>query len=567
MDLLIEIYSEEIPARMQRAACANSQTLLSTLLTEQGLSFTEIGGYIAPQRLTVFAKGLPETTKALTEQRRGPRESASEAAMAGFLKSTGMALDQLTLRDGYYYAEIVSAARPVESMLPDVLHGLLDQMPWPKSMRWHNPATNDFTRSWIRPIRAITVMLDAKAISFPVKGLDLTTGNQTFGHRFLAPAAIQLTGLSNHVEQLRKADVIVDYKERRKAVWDAISATAATKNLVLQEDETLLDEVTGLVDFPYAHLGVIDSTFTHLPAEVLSTSMRVHQKYFTLCTKDGAIAPYFGVLTNVPTRTNNRLMMDGLERVLRARLSDASFFYETDRAIALDDLVKKLDSIVFHEKLGSVGDKVRRLEAVATDASVKRAAHICKSDLVTQMVGEFPELQGIMGRIYATLQGESTDVALALEEYYQPLGPSKATPTAPISRTLALIDKMDTLVGFLGSGIKPTGSKDPLAIRRTALGIIRLIVEADKDDVDLASAINTSISTYKTQGIDLSPKTVDDVLEFIQLRFNVYVRDRYAREVVDAILGDNVRTNNMWAIAREIQNAAQIQNTAMNTKR
>jgi glycyl-tRNA synthetase beta chain len=552
MDLLIEIYSEEIPARMQRAALDNSKEILSKLLTEQGLTFTEVGSYIAPQHLAIFAKGLPEKTESLTEERRGPRTNAPDAAMAGFLKSTGMTTDQLEIRGDYYYANIVLDARPVNEMLPDVVHGLLDQMPWPKSMRWHNPATNDFTRSWIRPIRAITVMLDDKAISFSVKGLDLTTGNTTFGHRFMKPEAIQLKGLNSYVEQLRAAHVIACFAERRAAVWDAMTKAAAAKNLTIQPDETLLDEVTGLVDFPYAHLGEINSAFMHLPAEVLSTSMRVHQKYFTLLTKDGAIAPYFGVLTNVPARPDNHLMMDGLERVLRARLSDAAFFYDTDRAVPLNDLVKKLDSIVFHEKLGSVGDKVRRLETVAVDVAAKRAAHLCKSDLVTHMVGEFPELQGIMGRIYAALQGESADVALALEEYYQPLGPSKATPTAPVSRALALIDKMDTLVGFLGSGIKPTGSKDPLAIRRTALGIIRLIVEAIADDVDLTDAINKAISAYKTQGIELSAKTVEDVLEFIQLRFHVYVRDRCPREKADEILGESVRITDMWKIARKI---------------
>ena len=552
MDLLIEIYSEEIPARMQRAALDNSKEILSELLTEQGLTFTEVGSYIAPQRLAIFAKGLPAKTEALTEERRGPRLNAPEAALAGFLKSTGMTVDQLETRGDYYYAHIVSAARPVNEMLPDVLHGLLDQMPWPKSMRWHNPAVNDFTRSWIRPIRAITVMLDDKAVSFPVKGLDLTTGDTTFGHRFMKPEAIQLTGLSNYVEQMRAANVIVDFEERRKAVWDAMTKAAAVKNLTIQPDETLLDEVTGLVDFPYAHLGEINSAFMHLPAEVLSTSMRVHQKYFTLLTKDGAIAPYFGVLTNVPARPDNHLMMDGLERVLRARLSDAAFFYDTDKAIQLADLVKKLDAIVFHEKLGSVGDKVHRLESVAADVTVRRAAHLCKSDLVTHMVGEFPELQGIMGRIYATLQGEPAEIALALEEYYQPLGPSKATPTALVSRALALIDKMDTLVGFLGSNIKPTGSKDPLAIRRTALGIIRLIVEAEADDVNLTDTINKAIVAYKAQGIELSAKTVDDVLEFIQLRFQVYIRDRCPREKADEILGENVRVTDMWKIAQKI---------------
>ncbi|MES2252690.1 MAG: glycine--tRNA ligase subunit beta [Pseudomonadota bacterium] len=559
MDLLIEIYSEEIPARMQRAALTNSKTLLSVLLSEQGLTFTESGSYIAPQRLALFAKGLPEYTSQITEERRGPRIDAPEAAISGFLKSTGMTLVQLAKRDGYYYANIVTDGRPVESMLPDLLHDFLDKMPWPKSMRWHNPATNDFTRSWIRPIRAITVVLNAhweeQTISFPVKGLDLITNNKTFGHRFLKPKSIQLTGIWQYTDQLRAANVIVDFEERRAAVWQAMSDAASVKKLVIQEDETLLDEVTGLVDFPYAHLGTINEAFMHLPAEVLSTSMRVHQKYFTLRTKDGTIAPYFGVITNVPAQPHNRLMLDGFERVLRARLSDASFFYETDRAILLTDLVKKLDAIIFHEKLGSVGDKVRRLEAVAADESVKRAAFLCKSDLVTHMVGEFPELQGIMGRIYATLQGEGPEVALALEEYYQPLGPSKTTPTSPASRSLALIDKIDTLVGFLGSGIKPTGSKDPLAIRRTALGIIRLIVEAEADDVELVDWIENAIEAYKEQNIMLSHTTTDDVLAFIQLRFNVYVRDRYAREIVDAVLdnlGENVRPTNMWEIARQI---------------
>lgn len=554
MDLLIEIYSEEIPARMQRAALDNSKKILTDLFIEQGIQFNMIESYIAPQRLALFANIHEKKTVPKFEVRRGPRINAPEIAILGFLKSTGKTLEELIKAEseGYYYAEMTSEPEEVESVLSYTIHGLLDSMPWPKSMRWHNPVTNDFTRSWIRPIRAITVMLDDKMISFPVKGLDLTTGNTTYGHRFLKPEAIQLKGLNHYVEQLRTAQVIVDFAKRRQAVWDAMTKAAATKNLIIQPDETLLDEVTGLVDFPYAHLGEIDKAFVHLPAEVLSTSMRVHQKYFTLLTKDGTIAPYFGVVTNVSARTDNRLMMDGLERVLRARLSDAAFFYGTDRAIQLADLVKKLDSIVFHEKLGSVGDKVRRLEAVAPNAAIKRAAFLCKSDLVTHMVGEFPELQGIMGRIYATLQGESADVAFALEEYYQPLGPSKATPTAPVSRALALIDKMDTLVGFLGSGIKPTGSKDPLAIRRTALGIIRLIVEAKQDDVDLSDAINKAIAAYKTQGIEVSTNTVEEVLEFIQLRFQVYIRDRCTREKADEILDENVRITDMWNIARKI---------------
>jgi glycyl-tRNA synthetase beta chain len=300
-------------------------------------------------------------------------------------------------------------------------------------------------------------------------------------------------------------------------------------------------------------LGEINDAFMHLPAEVLSTSMRVHQKYFTLRQSDGTIAPYFGVITNVPTQPSNRLMLDGLERVLRARLSDALFFYDTDKVIPLTDLVAKLDSIIFHEKLGSVGDKIRRLQTVTKDPAVQRAAFLCKSDLVTHMVGEFPELQGVMGKIYATLQGEAVDVALALEEHYQPLGPSKKTPTAAISRALALIDKMDTLVGLLGSGIKPTGSKDPLAIRRTALGIIRLIVENDTNDIDLKASLAKAIEAFAAQNIVLSPNTIDDVIEFITLRFHVYLRDRYPRDVVDAVLNDNATLLDMWKLTRSIE--------------
>jgi glycyl-tRNA synthetase beta chain len=553
MDLLIDIYSEETPARMQRAALSNGQDLLSTLLTEQGLSFTDVGAYISPMHFTVFAKDVPLATQSLTEERRGPRENAPEAALSGFLKSTGMTIDQLVLRDGYYYAEIVSAPRDTAAILPDIVHAFLGRMPWPKTMRWHNPQTNDFTRPWIRPIRALNVMMDDKPVIFPINGLDLETSNKTYGHRFLKPGVMNLTGLSNFKAQMRSANIIVDFEERRTAVWDALSKVAAAKNLTIQIDDILLDEVTGLVDFPYAHLGEINDAFMHLPAEVLSTSMRVHQKYFTLRQSDGTIAPYFGVITNVPTQPSNRLMLDGLERVLRARLSDALFFYDTDKVIPLTDLVAKLDSIIFHEKLGSVGDKIRRLQTVTKDPAVQRAAFLCKSDLVTHMVGEFPELQGVMGKIYATLQGEAVDVALALEEHYQPLGPSKKTPTAAISRALALIDKMDTLVGLLGSGIKPTGSKDPLAIRRTALGIIRLIVENDTNDIDLKASLAKAIEAFAAQNIVLSPNTIDDVIEFITLRFHVYLRDRYPRDVVDAVLNDNATLLDMWKLTRSIE--------------
>ena len=555
MDLLIEIYCEEIPARMQRDALVNSQTLFSRLLSDHGISFSEVGSYIATQRLALFAKGVPAETDAVKEDRRGPRIGAPEAAIEGFLKSTGLSRDALAQRDGYYYADIVHEGKALSALFPTILHAFLDQMPWPKSMRWHNPKTNNFTRPWIRPIRSIACLLDEKPVVFGVEGLDLQTGGYTYGHRFLEPRQIKLKGLRDYKDQLLEAKVIVDFDARRDAISTFLAQKAAVKGLTIQVDEALLDEVTGLVDYPFAHLGVINDAFMHLPEDVLSTSMRVHQKYFTLRQQNGSIAPYFGVITNVPANPEKNLMIDGLERVLRARLSDAAFFFEGDRQVALSDLTKKLDAIIFHEKLGSVGDKVRRLEALAMNEAEKRAAHLCKSDLVTQMVGEFPELQGIMGRVYATLQGESADVAAALEEYYQPQGPSQPIPTQPVSWALALYDKIDTLVGFIGSGIKPTGSKDPLGIRRMVWGILRLIVESNKDlinfnnpsvkltedRVGVAELIEKAIDAYRNQGIILSSTTTAEVITLLTVRIPVYILDKAkcSYDVVNAVIGYN----------------------------
>ena len=554
MDLLIEIYCEEIPARMQRDALVNSQTLFSRLLREHGISFSEVGAYIATQRLALFAKGVPAETDAIKEERRGPRIGAPEAAIEGFLKSTGLSRDVLAQRDGYYYADIVYEGKALSALLPTMLHAFLDQMPWSKSMRWHNPKTNNFTRSWIRPIRSIACLLDEKPVVFDVEGLDLQTCGYTYGHRFLEPRQIKLKGLRDYKDQLLEAKVIVDFDARRDAISTFLAQKAAVKGLTIQNDEALLDEVTGLVDYPFAHLGVINDAFMHLPEEVLSTSMRVHQKYFTLRQQNGAIAPYFGVITNVLAHPEKNVMIDGLERVLRARLSDAAFFFEGDRQVALSDLTKKLDAIIFHEKLGSVGDKVRRLEALAMNETEKRAAYLCKSDLVTQMVGEFPELQGIMGRIYATLQGEGTDVVVALEEYYQPQGPSQPIPIQSASWALSLYDKIDTLVGFIGSGIKPTGSKDPLGIRRTALGVIRLIAECDTDVVDLLELITKAINNYRVQKVTLSDSTIDDVLGFLLDRWQVYLRGQgCAHDAINAIIGDNFRKSILWQQTRRVR--------------
>jgi glycyl-tRNA synthetase beta chain len=550
MNLMIEIYSEEIPGRMQREAETKATALFGELLTANGLTFDAHGCWVSSTRMCLFATNVPAQTERTIEERRGPRLSSPDVAMAGFLKSTGLTKDQLRIAGDYYFADIESPAKTTAEIVPHVLHAFLDQMPWPKSMRWHNAATNTFTRPWIRPIRSIVCMLDEAVISFPVQGLDLVTGDTTIGHRFLNNAPITLNGFADYAQQLRDANVVISFEERRQLVWDEMTAVAAQQNLTIKPDDGLLDEVTGLVDYPFAHLGVIPARFMELPPEVLSTSMRVHQKYFTVQNADGTMAPFFGVITNVPAAVDSRLMLNGLERVLTARLSDAHFFYSTDVKVPLESLAAKCDGVIFHEKTGSLGDKLRRLQYVidafegaaakapgaqnkatnplalspAEFAQLKRATILCKSDLFTQMVGEFPELQGIMGRLYATAQGEHPSVADALEQHYQPLGPTRTIPANAVSRALALIDKVDTLVGFLGHGVKPTGNKDPLAIRRTALGIIRLIVEAGGalDDAQLRQLVAKSMEAYTAKGAILLDTTDTDVFAFIQTRFEVY---------------------------------------------
>lgn len=539
-NLLIEIFCEEIPGRMQKDAEMKAKDLMASLLTEKGLSFDSITAYVATRRIGIVASKVPLQTEQLSEERRGPRLNAPEAALQGFLKSVHQPKEALRQSGDYYYADIVKEAKALEDIIPSLIEDFLEKFAWPKVMRWHNPHTNTLTRPWIRPIRHISVLMNDKPVICKVQHLPLETGNQSRGHRFTHnDPLITLTSAHHYEEQLNAEKVIVPFEKRRSAVWKSLSDEASIFNLTVKADEGLLDEVTGLVDFPYASIGIIPDHFMTLPQEVLSTSMRVHQKYFTLLRSDGKMANRFGVITNVP---KTDLMMQGLERVLIARLSDAHFFFNTDMKIPLENLRAKCDTIIFHEKTGTIGDKVSRLESIAERTasllnltsnqtnSLKRAIILCKSDLFTQMVGEFPELQGIMGRIYAKEQGEHPDVADALEQHYQPLGPSKDVPQNAVSRALALMDKIDTLVGFLGNDIKPTGNKDPLAIRRTALGIIRLLVESLGQNISnpcegvlLPALIHEAIHAYHTQGHQINAdQTKADVLSFIQTRFDVY---------------------------------------------
>ncbi len=586
-ELLIEIYSEEIPARMQLQAQADFKSLWESALNKKNASFKNIETYVAPQRLVVYVNGLDGATKGTTETRRGPKTNAPETALAGFLKSTGKTKDQLSEKDGYWYAEISESGKDITKLLSEMLDEVIDSMPWPKTMRWYNHQTKSMSKSWIRPVRSILCVYDGKPVNFNVIGFGVDTGNVTYGHRFLAPDALAVTSFADYKNQLEKSFVILCHQDRQAMIKKLISEQTASKGLQLKEDQGLLEEVAGLVDYPFAHLGEINKDFIHLPGVVLSTSMKVHQKYFTIVDAKGDIAPFFGVITNVPAKANDRAMLDGLERVLRARLADASFFYEVDMKNDWRMKDIKLEHIVFHAKLGSLGQKVRRLEQLMTTGDGKRAAFLCKLDLVTEMVGEFPELQGIMGEIYATTQGEKPEVAAALREYYLPQGPSDLCPTAPISVELALMDKLDTLFGFIGIGMKPTGSKDPIGLRRAALGIIRLYLDRHATlamtetnerhceermrrgkPVTLDGLLNESHDLYKKQLGEIkfantfSPTAIEDTKQFIFDRLKVYLRDQgIEHDCVDAVLSAESNTDNLWSIAERAKALQSLLNT------
>ncbi|WP_086465106.1 glycine--tRNA ligase subunit beta [Oceanibaculum nanhaiense] len=489
-DLLLEIFSEEIPARMQARASEDLKRLVCDALTAAGLSFDSAAAYVTPRRLALSVEGLPLTQPDVTEERRGPRVGSPEQALAGFLKANNLAsIDACEQRDTgkgvFYFLTVEKQGAATQDVLPGLLVEAIRKLPWPKSMIW---GETDFR--WVRPMHSILCLFNGQELPGRLDlggGREILFGDRTQGHRFLAPAALAVDNVEDYKAKLLAAKVILDPAERRASILQQAEALAANAGLVLKQDDGLLDEVTGLVEWPVALMGRIDEAFMDVPPEVLTTSMRAHQKYFAVETKSGDLAPHFIVISNMQPSDGGAVIVGGNERVLRARLSDAKFFWDQDRKHTLASRLPALANITFHAKLGTLADKVGRVRKLAAylatlipgaDAKrADRAAELAKADLVTGMVGEFPELQGIMGRYYARHDGESEAVAQAIADHYSPLGPSDRCPTAPDSVAVALADKIDTLVGFFAIDEKPTGSKDPYALRRAALGIIRLIVE------------------------------------------------------------------------------------------
>ncbi len=492
-ELLLELASEEIPARMQARAAEDLKRLVTERLTAAKLDFAHAAAFATPRRLALVVKGLPKQQPDTAEERKGPKEGAPEQAIQGFLKSAGLtSLEQAELRDTdkgkVWFAVKKQAGRPTAEVLSDLLVQAIQALPWPKSMRW---GTGSFR--WVRPLTSILARFDGKRVLGVLdlgNGGRLPFGDSAVGHARLDPRSIVPVCFSDYRVELERAKVILESGKRRARIEEQAQAAAEQAGLVLRQDAGLLDEVSGLVEWPVVLTGGFEAEFLSVPPEILVTSMRSHQKYFALEKADGSLANNFLVVANVeapaasPRRAN---IIAGNERVLRARLSDAKFFWDQDRKTKLADRVPALVDIVFHAKLGTLDQRVDRVAALAVElaqhiegadaAQVRQAARLCKADLTTGVVGEFPELQGIMGRYYALADGEPAVVADAIAEHYAPKGPDDRCPTAPVSVAVALAEKLDTLVGFWSIDEKPTGSKDPFALRRAALGVIRLILE------------------------------------------------------------------------------------------
>lgn len=545
----IEFLTEEIPARMQIRACGDFKKLLTEQLQAQGLAFTHIHTAITPRRLVGVVEGLETITQETREERRGPRITAPDKALEGFLKATNQTKDQCTPRDGYWYATLVSPARETRAVLPDVIRHVIRKFSWEKSMRWPGA-----TIPWVRPVRSIAALFDGAPLSFFLEEFGLQTTDTTQGHRFLKPDSFPITNFETYQTSLRQAYVILAHEDRKKHIQDGLTALGEAQGYTLEIDENLLNEVAGLVEYPIPLLGQIDAQFMGLPKCVLSTSMRVHQKYFTFVDNQQKIAPVFGFVANTIPTDDGTLMRNGYERVLRARLSDAQFFYAQDLVIPLSDRTSKLDAIIFHEKLGTLGQKIGRLQQIVNHPETRRAALLCKADLVSSMVGEFPELQGIMGEIYAAHQGESANVSAAIHQHYQPQGPLDQCPTNPISIELSLADKMDTLVGFFAISEAPTGSKDPFALRRAALGIIRLIRENNQSACDLTPLITKITDLYRQQNVAITPSfTPQTVIDFILERLENALRaEGLGHDCIRAVLAIQIphMPLHIWSIAQ-----------------
>ena len=535
-DLLIELFSEEIPARMQTRAAADLKKLVTDGLVEAGLTYASAGAFSTPRRLTLSVEGLLAASPATREERKGPKADAPEKALEGFLRSTGLTRDQLELRDDkkgqVYFAVIDKPGRDAAPLIAEVLEKAIRNFPWPKSMRW-----GAGTLRWVRPLHRILCVLtdEAGATVVPLEVDGIMSADVTEGHRFMAPEPFSVTSFEDYAAKLKRAKVVLDAGERADHIWADATNQAFAQGMEVVEDKGLLAEVAGLVEWPVVLMGKIDAQFLDQPPEVLKTSMKEHQKFFSVRNPKTDRIEQYVTVANMETADDGATILAGNSRVLSARLADGKFFWENDLRVAkagMQPWVDALDNVTFHNKLGSQKERIDRIAALARELApvvgadadlAEQAARLAKADLSSEMVYEFPELQGLMGRYYAQAAGLPDDVAYACEEHYSPLGPSDEVPTRLVSVTVALADKIDLLTGFWAIDEKPTGSKDPFALRRAALGVIRLVLEND-----------ISLNAARFLG---EKSLAQDLLAFFHDRLKVFLKDQGIRhDIIDACI-------------------------------
>mgnify|MGYP003979467905 CR=1 FL=1 len=561
-ELLLEILSEEIPAGLQEKGAAELKRLTADGLKAEALEFDDIKAFATPRRLVVAVDGLPETQPDVHSERKGPGINAPDQAIQGFLKSVGRTRDQVEERETpkgvVLYVSETTPGRPTAEVLADVLASAIGDVSWAKSMHW---ADNTFR--WVRPLHGILAVFHGKPLNFALDLGDakITATDTTSGHRFMAPDAVAVTGFDDYREQLKSAYVVLDAGERRQIIRDGAEALAKDAGLGLRVDEKLISEIAGLVEWPVALMGTIDDAFMDLPPEVLATSMAKHQRYLALENSDGTLAAHFIVVANIEATDGGAAIVAGNERVLRARLADAKFFWDQDRKTPLAAYAPRLGDIAFHRKLGTLDQKVDRVQALAVEIAgfidgadkdqVRSAARLAKADLVTGMVGEFPGLQGLVGRYYALDDGESPAVADAIRDQYSPKGPDDACPSAPVSVALCLADRIDTLVGFWAMDEKPTGSKDPFALRRAALGVIRLVVE-NQLRLPLGKVFDTaSRSLPENVRGNWTSDVGQSLMTFFADRLKVHLKERGVRhDLIAAVLALTAEDDLVRLLAR-----------------
>jgi len=547
--LLLEIFSEEIPARMQQGAARDLERMVSERLKAAGLTWDALNVFAGPRRLTLVIDGLPTAAEDRNEEVKGPKTSAPAQALEGFLRKTGLTQDQLVERDGIWFAEISSKGRQTTEVFAEAVDQIVRSFPWPKSMRWGTG-----TLRWVRPIKRIIALFDGAVVPFEIDGIQ--SGNVTEGHRFLGsgkPFAVK--DFADYRAKLERDFVLIDVADRKLRILEAAKAACAARGLVLVDDDGLLDEVAGLAEWPTPILGYMDPQFLSLPPEVVRLSMKVHQKYFAVRdpAKDG-LAPNFLVVANVEATDGGKALAAGNSRVLSARLNDARFFWDEDQKVGFDAWNDKLKGVTFHAKLGTLAERVDRIAALAREiaplvgadaAQAEQAARLSKADLASGMVSEFPELQGIMGGYYARLADYPDAVADAVRDHYKPQGPGDSVPTAPVTVAVAIAEKLDTLVGFFAIDEKPTGSRDPYALRRAALGVIRLVLENDARIGLRGDAFSAAMAALEKGNVQ---RAVDklavetELSAFFADRLTVLLRDQGQRhDLVAAVfaLGDD----------------------------